>query len=86
MSVPVPANPSEGAQQAHQVANQTGPKGAASDINASTRISSVQDLKQKAPDLYNETMKSIAWTIVRQVRRSQRRLEKIQREARRQNK
>ena len=85
MSTPVPSQPSQGPQeasQAEQAQNRPGVPKSGKDVNASTTIRTVQDLKQKAPELYQETMKSVAWTITRQLRKSARRLKEIQRKAR----
>jgi len=85
MSVPNPVNPTQGPQESQQAQSQTGPTGVSQQTNASTMISTMKDLKEKAPELYKETMKSVAWTIVRQVRKSARRLKEIQRKARQGN-
>ncbi len=85
MSAPVPVNPSQGAQesqQAQQAQNKAGPTKSVQEATAATRIRTVKDLKEKAPDLYKETLKSVAWTIIRQLRKSARRLKEIQRKAR----
>lgn len=52
-------------------------------VNASTTISSVGDLKQKAPKVYDGMLISIATKIVQEMRRSQEHLKKINDEARR---
>ncbi len=69
------------AEQAAKTGQTTG-----SGPSAATTIRNMADLKTQSPELYQETMKSIAMTILRQVKRSQKRLEEIQRKAREQNK
>jgi len=86
MPVPAPTNPTQGSPEAQQAQNQAaGASNKSGDANASTMIRTVQDLKQKAPELYKATLQGIAWTVIRQVRRSARRLKEIQRKARERN-
>jgi len=85
MTSPVPTNPAQGPQEASQAQNQTAAASNASGkANASTLIHTMQDLKEKAPELYKATLESVAWTVIRQVRKSARRLKEIQRKARQQ--
>lgn len=82
MSDPV-ANPadvlqSQQAQQVDQTANPAKLPGG--DVNSATMVSSLAELKEKAPDVYKQTLKGIASTILGQMQRSQDRLKKIIRE------
>jgi hypothetical protein len=53
-------------------------KTAAVPFNGSTPISSLDDLKEKAPELYNAIMQSVAMNIVNDMNDAQQRLKELQ--------
>lgn len=62
-----------------------GTPSAAAQVNASTHISSVGDLKDKAPKVYDAMMMSIAQRITNEMNDHQQRIKRINDEARRNN-
>lgn len=52
-------------------------------FNAATSISSMADLKEKAPDVYNAMMQGIAMTICNEMKHHQDKLKEMQRQAER---
>lgn len=59
------------------------PTGTTGDFNASTPISSMADLKEKAPELYKAMMEGLAMNIVNEMRQHQEKLKEMQRQAQR---
>lgn len=56
---------------------------AAAGFNASTPVSSIEDLKSKAPTVYKAMMEGIAMNIVNEIKDHQQRLKEMQRKAQR---
>lgn len=56
---------------------------AAGQLNASSTISSVADLKEKAPKVYYQTMVALATAIIKDMKHHNDRLKEMQAEARR---
>ena len=54
------------------------------EMNAGTRINSVEDLRLKEPELYRLMMEGYALAIIREQNRSMRRIKEINRESKRQ--
>lgn len=52
------------------------------DVNASTKIGSLSDLKRKAPELYQKMIEGIGMKICGEMREHQDRLKKLMREGR----
>ncbi|SCA62609.1 hypothetical protein SCG7086_AB_00450 [Chlamydiales bacterium SCGC AG-110-P3] len=66
------------AQQAQQIDPRANPaKAPGGEANSSTMIGSLAELKEKAPDLYKATLKSVAGNIIAQMQRHKERLKKI---------
>jgi predicted nucleotidyltransferase len=57
---------------------------ATTSYSTQTELSSLGDLKEKAPQVYDATMMGIAQSMISQMKRSQERLKEIMREGRRQ--
>jgi len=72
---PSSANPSTAEAQATANAGKK-------EISAATRISSLAELKEKAPKVYQKMMEGIAMNIVGDMREHQERLKKMMREGR----
>ena len=73
----------EGAQKGVSTAD--GPKGtAAPGYTNKTQVKSLNDLKEKAPEVHKAMMEGIAQTIIRKMRAGQERLKRIWAENRRQ--
>jgi hypothetical protein len=74
----------EGAQEPGSAPGQSAPSGSAtSSFNASTPITSLADLKDKAPEVYKAMMEGIAQNIINKMNDHQERLKKLMREGRR---
>ena len=58
-------------------------KATTGEFNASTAVSTMADLKEKAPEVYKAMMEGIAMHIVNEMKDHQTRLKEIQREAQR---
>lgn len=54
-------------------------------FDMSTSIGSLEELRQKAPEVYQKMMEGIAYTVVQSMQRHQEHLEKIWRENRQEN-
>jgi hypothetical protein len=58
------------------------PSGKAGDFSAATPISSMADLKEKAPELYKKMMQGLAQNIIGRMRDAQKRLKESMRKNR----
>lgn len=54
-------------------------------ISGATKISNLEDLREKAPEVYQKMLEGIAQTIVNQIKEHQDRLKKMMEEARRES-
>lgn len=70
-----PAQPSSANSAAAGNAAQA--SGAAQGYDKDSKISSVADLRKKAPEVYQKMMEGLAMSIVRRMRRNQERLKKM---------
>jgi|GEM_PF-2716202 len=66
-----------------QAASEASKTTAAGQLNAASSISSVADLKEKAPKVYYQTMITLATAIVKDMKKHGDRLKQIRAEARR---
>lgn len=82
-----PANPVTPPTHAPSAADPTTAAAVASththggEVNSNTKINSLKDLKEKAPELYNKMLESIAMHICGEMREHQDRLKRMMREA-----
>lgn len=53
------------------------------EATAATKVGSIADLKKTAPEVYDQMIKSIAWSICRQMKKQQERLKQMMDEGRR---
>lgn len=90
MSNPMTVHPvdNQGAEQVHTTAPTSKDPATAgaiastnSDFNSSTRVNSVDDLRKKAPKVYQAMLEGIAWHICGEMKRSQDRLKQMMRES-----
>lgn len=55
------------------------------DFSLGTTLGSLSELKEKAPDVYNQMMMGIAYTVVKSMRQHEERLKEMWREGREEN-
>lgn len=60
-----------------------GPPPAGGGVSGQTKISSLEDLREKAPEVYQKMLEGIAQKIVNEIKEHQDRLKKMMEEARR---
>jgi hypothetical protein len=80
---PVTGSGHEASPVEHTASSTSAPASSAPNYNASTPVSSVGDLKQKAPKLYNAMMQGIATTIISEMSDHQERMKELAEEGRR---
>lgn len=71
-----------GATQASGAATKSGPSGTAANYDSHTTINSMADLKNKAPEVYQKMLESIAMKICNEMRHHQENIKKMNDEAR----
>lgn len=81
MSTPLSNEQLSSTPPAEHTAHSTEKTGPTAQPNSKTRISSLEDLKHKAPKLYNQMMVSIAMNICNRMKRAQDRLKVLMRQA-----
>jgi len=64
---------------------QQGPSAPSGGVSSATKISSLEDLKEKAPEVYNQMLLSMATTACQDAKKQQDHIKEIMAEARRQN-
>lgn len=75
-------NPVQAQQSTQAAASNVKAKGGGGAVDSSTTISSMADLKEKAPKVYNAMMQGIATQIITQMQDASNRLKEMMRKAR----
>lgn len=78
-----PVTGASGSEQVSESAGAGAPTGQAGSFSASTPVSNMADLREKAPDVYRAMMEGVAYKIVNDMKGHQERLKEMMREAQR---
>lgn len=78
-----PVSGSHPAAGAASGAHGAGTKGAVGAVNSTTTIHNMEDLRKKAPDVFNKMMEGIGIQMISKLQRDQKRLEQIMKEGER---
>ncbi|MCB1111443.1 MAG: hypothetical protein H7A37_01475 [Chlamydiales bacterium] len=80
---PVETQPTQETAPPPETTTTTSAPSTTAEVSSATTVSSMEDLKKKAPEVYQKMLEGIAMNMITQMKRRQDHLKEIMREARR---